>query len=199
MCRSTYEEVSSKSIADEWRASPLSILFFSWLYPLLKVGASRPLQRSDLGETPRYDRVAQHAAAFETSWASTRQTFASLTTVFWSRMRKGVACKGLGDVCGYAQIFAVKAIVTYAEYRQSRETGGTKWSTTTVWGPARVADGVRRGMVRERVFLSRSRSRGTRRGMVRVVGGRSWTSRSWSCSSVRRCKACVTTGSTTTS
>ena len=140
MSASTKYESIPESVADEWRASPLSILFFSWLYPLLKVGAARPLQRSDLGASPTYDRVAQHAAAFERSWASTRKTLASLTTVFWSRMRKGVACKAIGDACGYAQIFAVKAIVTYAEHKQSRDADGTAWSTRGVLGPARVVD-----------------------------------------------------------
>ena len=96
MSASTKYESIPESVADEWRASPLSILFFSWLYPLLKVGAARPLQRSDLGASPTYDRVARHAAAFERRWASTRKTLASLTTVFWSRMRKGVACKAIG-------------------------------------------------------------------------------------------------------
>ncbi|KAH8092764.1 hypothetical protein JL720_4927 [Aureococcus anophagefferens] len=140
MSASTKYESIPESVADEWRASPLSILFFSWLYPLLKVGAARPLQRSDLGASPTYDRVARHAAAFERSWASTRETLASLTTVFWSRMRKGVACKAIGDACGYAQIFAVKAIVTYAEHKQSRDADGTAWSTRRVLGPARVVD-----------------------------------------------------------
>ncbi|KAH8074024.1 ATPase [Aureococcus anophagefferens] len=73
MSASTKYESIPESVADEWRASPLSILFFSWLYPLLK-------------------------------------------------------------------IFAVKAIVTYAEHKQTRDADGTAWSTRRVLGPARVVD-----------------------------------------------------------
>jgi ATP-binding cassette subfamily C (CFTR/MRP) protein 1 len=42
--------------ADERNASYLSKLTFGWLYPLLKLGASRPLEASDLGEISPEDQ-----------------------------------------------------------------------------------------------------------------------------------------------
>jgi hypothetical protein len=129
------------SVADEWRASCLSQLLFSWMYPLLQLGASRPLERSDLGVPPLSDRVTPHAERFEAAWrggggdgdgGAPRGTRAVLTRVFWSRMRKGAASKAFADLCGYAQIFAVKAVVTYAEGCDGGGDGG--WPARALFG-----------------------------------------------------------------
>ena len=52
-------------MSDEWRAGPVSKLAFSWIFPLLRLGAKRPLQREDLGKANRADEVEQHALKLE--------------------------------------------------------------------------------------------------------------------------------------
>ena len=111
------------SAADEWRASRCSRLFFSWIFPLLRLGAKRPLQRTDLGCASRADEVAQHAEAFTRAFAVHRSTRRALRAAFWKYMPKGAACKGLGDAASYVQIWAVKTIITFAE--SSVETDGS--------------------------------------------------------------------------
>ncbi|KAJ1450288.1 P-loop containing nucleoside triphosphate hydrolase protein [Pelagophyceae sp. CCMP2097] len=132
-------EGPQKPLADDRTAGPWSTLTFSWMYPLLSVGASRPLQRSDLGSAPLEDCSSKHASDFEREWAASGSTFTALRQTFYRRMWQGVACKFLADLCGYAQVFAVKAIVTYAEYRAG---GGaeTSWSAQRVAGPLRAVD-----------------------------------------------------------
>ena len=120
------------SLADEWRASRLSQLTFSWLFPLLRVGATRPLERADLGDPPPGDRVAAHAAAFERAWGACRRTRAALPRAFWSRMAKGAACKAAADACGYAQLFAVKVVISYAEHRAGE--AGVAWAARRLGG-----------------------------------------------------------------
>ena len=112
------------SPADEWRAGPSSQLFFSWIFPLLRLGAKQPLQRADCGHAPVQDHCTPHALRFEAAFRTRLSTRAALYDVFWSRMTKGALCKGIGDGAQYAQIWAVKCILLYAE---SRENGVHSW------------------------------------------------------------------------
>ena len=109
----------ARSVSDEWRAGPFSKLFFSWIFPLLRLGAQRPLQREDLGFANPSDEVKQHAERLEACLRTTGgKSFRALTKTFFSHMIKGALCKGLGDSASYAQLWAVKTIITYAEMRE---------------------------------------------------------------------------------
>lgn len=116
----------ARSVSDEWRAGPLSKLFFSWIFPLLRLGAQRPLQREDLGFANPSDEVKQHAERLEACLRTTGgKSFRALTKAFSSHMIKGALCKGLGDSVSYAQLWAVKTIITYAEMREAGVVEGT--------------------------------------------------------------------------
>ena len=107
-----------ESVSDEWRAGPFSQLTFSWIFPLIRLGAKRPLMRDDCGHAPRTDHSSLHASRFETAFRARRSTKAALIATFWSRMTKGALCKGMGDAAAYAQIWAVRAVISHAEARE---------------------------------------------------------------------------------
>ena len=148
-------EKKNISVADEWRANPLSKLFFSWLTPLVLLGARRPLQRGDLGIVPTYDKVEQYAEAFEKAFSVKRSTRASLRAVLWSHMLRGFVCKGLGDAAAYVQIWAVRVIIAYSELR---EVGAAAESEPIGW-PARSLSS----------FFTNDAARGRALGEPRVV------------------------------
>lgn len=108
-----------RSVSDEWRASRLSKLFFSWVFPLLHLGAKRPLEREDLGWANRFDEVEQHALRLEACLReSNGKTRTALRAAFFKNMPKGALCKGIGDSVAYIQLWAVKTIITYAEVKE---------------------------------------------------------------------------------
>ena len=107
-------EPPPRSVSDEWRAGPFSKLFFSWVFPLLRVGAKRPLLREDLGSANRHDEVEQHALRLEACLA-TGKARQALRAAFSRHMLKGAICKGVGDAVNYLSLWAVKCIITHAE------------------------------------------------------------------------------------
>ena len=124
----------ARSVSDEWRAGSLSKLTFSWVFPLLRLGAKRPLQREDLGFANPSDEVKQHAERLEACLRATDgKSLRALIKAFFSHMTKGALCKGLGDSAAYAQLWAVKTIITYAEMRETGVVEGTvAWPARTI-------------------------------------------------------------------
>ena len=52
----------AKSVADEWRASTLSLLTWGWMFPLIKLGYAQPLQESDIGDNCKRDEFRVKAS-----------------------------------------------------------------------------------------------------------------------------------------
>lgn len=52
-------------VANEHNAGRLSRLFFSWVYPLIKLGYSRPLTEEDVTPSLERDDVSRHLEVFE--------------------------------------------------------------------------------------------------------------------------------------
>ena len=90
---------TAASVADEWRASLFSIVTFSWLTPLIKLGYSRPLVHGDLGSLMKRDRIEPLLNKFElkfmeiandNKYKKEKVLSVSLRNVFYKRMIYGM-------------------------------------------------------------------------------------------------------------
>jgi ATP-binding cassette, subfamily C (CFTR/MRP), member 1 len=134
MCISSRLEAKADvaaSVADEWTAGWLSQIFFSWLGPLLAVGASRPLEETDLGELAFLDRASNPGRALEANLAreqalphSDRSMWRAYRRTFGSFMVLPAVCKLVGDILGFVQPLALAGIVRHVEVGGKEEMGG---------------------------------------------------------------------------
>lgn len=98
---------SPKAKLPESTANWLSILFFGWLSPTLRIGYTRPLQADDLYDMPDNRRAEDHADRLEHSWAArlernrNKPAESKSWKPFWMRRRSDstVLAMSLNDVC----------------------------------------------------------------------------------------------------
>lgn len=98
---------SPKAKLPESTANWLSILFFGWLSPTLRIGYTRPLQADDLYDMPDNRRAEDHADKLEHSWAArlernrNKPAESKSWKPFWMRRKSDstVLAMSLNDVC----------------------------------------------------------------------------------------------------
>ena len=110
-------EVPSKSVSDESRAGCCSILSFGWMFPLIKLGYSRPLAETDVGHLLDRDVVDKHLKLFESNLK--KGTSATIRSTIWKSFSSGQfrACvlKFISDACSYVPPLCVSVVVDYAQ------------------------------------------------------------------------------------
>jgi len=108
---------SQPSIADECRASLISRMTFSWLYPLIRLGYERQLKQDDIGGNLDRDLVERHFFRFQEQLK--RGTEGTFRRTIWTSFNRleyyAVACKFTSDLMGYALPFCTQYIVSYAD------------------------------------------------------------------------------------
>ena len=106
----------TSSVSDEWRAGFFSRLTFSWLYPLIRLGHSRQLKPSDVGDNLDRDNVERHFLDFRLNLREgSIGTFRSTVWKSFSRLEYyAVLCKATSDLSAYILPFCVNQIVSYA-------------------------------------------------------------------------------------
>ena len=115
------------SVSDETRANCCQKLTFSWLFPLIKLGYSRQLLQTDIGDNYDRDRVAQHLRLFEENLRKGKPE--DITWTIWKSFSRleyyAVACKFVSDLCSYVPPVGISFIVSYAE--NPSEWGDNIW------------------------------------------------------------------------
>lgn len=103
----------------------LSRCTFSWMYDMLKLGNSRPLEPEDLGDLPPIDKADLNHKRFMEVWeaekarAAKKQTTPSIWLAFFLTYRKiiliSATCRLIGDLLSFIGPLCLKQIVTYVE------------------------------------------------------------------------------------
>ena len=110
----------SASVADEWRANPLSYLTWSWLAPLVRLGRQRPLQQSDLGGLAPCDQSALLAedllrrfASLPASRGPNLHLWLCLAAMQKTNFTCGSIAKEVGDLLAFVGPIALQGIVAF--------------------------------------------------------------------------------------
>ncbi|XP_028395271.1 ATP-binding cassette sub-family C member 9-like [Dendronephthya gigantea] len=103
----------------------LSRCTFSWMYDMLKLGNSRPLEPEDLGDLPSVDKADHNHKHFMKVWeaekvrAAKKQTTPSIWLAFFLTYRKiiltAATCRLIGDLLSFIGPLCLKQIVAYVE------------------------------------------------------------------------------------
>ena len=108
---------ATASVADEWRAGPLSRLTWGWMFPLIKLGYSRPLAEADIGNNVDRDVVRGHLATFEANMRC--GDAATIRRTIWKTFSRNelhaCALKFLSDLASYVPPLCVAYVVEYAQ------------------------------------------------------------------------------------
>jgi ATP-binding cassette, subfamily C (CFTR/MRP), member 1 len=125
----------SPSIADEWRANPLSYLTWSWMNPLVHLGRKRPLEQSDLGDLAPCDQSAvlseellKRFAAKPSTRGPNRHLWLSMIAMQKLNVTLGSISKEVGDMLSLVGPIALQGIVAFvtdkSEGRRVSSFGG---------------------------------------------------------------------------
>ena len=117
------------SIADEFRANPLSYLTWSWLNPVIRLGRQRPLEHADLGALAAVDQSAvlahelmQRFARKPHGRSSSLHFWVCLAALQAKNATFGSIAKEIGDLCALVGPISLQGIVNFVAVRSR---GGT--------------------------------------------------------------------------
>lgn len=117
------------SIADEFRANPLSYLTWSWLNPVIRLGRQRPLEHADLGALAAVDQSAvlahelmQRFARKPPGRGSNLHFWLCLAALQAKNATFGSIAKEIGDLCALVGPISLQGIVNFVAVRSR---GGT--------------------------------------------------------------------------
>jgi ABC-type multidrug transport system fused ATPase/permease subunit len=104
------------SVSDEWSAGLISKMTFSWIFPLIKLGHSRPLTESDIGDNADRDKVRQYISAFESciQSGSAQTMWRTIWTTFSHNELVAVCLKLISDACVFVPPLSLGLIVEYS-------------------------------------------------------------------------------------
>ena len=120
-------------------ANFLSRCTFSWMYDMLKLGSSRPLEPEDLGELPPIDKAELNHKKFIKVWeeekvrAAPKNTTPSLWRAFFITYKRiiltAAACRFFGDLLSFIGPLCLKQIVAYVEETLKSDSDDSKSQT----------------------------------------------------------------------
>eukprot|EP00759_Apiculatamorpha_spiralis_P023660 PhF_6_TR27215/c0_g1_i1/m.40054 len=109
-----------EKLAPQEEAGFWSSITYSFVTPVLRLGAERPLLVNDLQALPRRYNAERHLAAFETFWYNERvenpeapSLFTALRRCFGRRFLKSVGLEFLEVLLGFVGPLALKAVIGF--------------------------------------------------------------------------------------
>ncbi|XP_047960012.1 LOW QUALITY PROTEIN: ABC transporter C family member 8-like [Salvia hispanica] len=116
---------SGKGCFDLEEASLLSILLFSWINPLLKLGSSKALNLDDIPSLGSEDEALLAYKSFGDAWSALEEekgaknlTFWAIARVYWKCMVVAGMCLLLRTVCVVATPLFLYAFVNYSNLEE---------------------------------------------------------------------------------